>query len=149
MANDPQQTGQLAAFDTDDYLTDAVRELAASTAPAVEASQRFSVTTLFEILSHPGRRYILTYLLQAEGYVTCTELVDHVVDVTDNTMTDTQFRERITTELTHSHLPKLQREGLIDYNVERQIVSPTEATPVVRPYLRLSLAQQRIADMSE
>jgi DNA-binding transcriptional ArsR family regulator len=147
MSNDQQQRHERqTAFDTETHLTDAVRDLAAGTASAVEQSQLFNVSELFELLSHPGRRYILTYLLQSEGYVTCSELVDHVVAVSDHTMTDQQFRKRVTAELTHSHLPKLEQRGLIDYNTERQIVSPTAATPTVRPYLRIALAQQQIAD---
>jgi DNA-binding transcriptional ArsR family regulator len=147
MANEqPQQHDRQTAFDTDEHLTQAVRDLAAGTASAVEQSQQFNVSELFDLLSHPGRRYILTYLLQSEGYVTCSELTDHVVAVSDHTMTDRQFRKRVTAELTHSHLPKLEQRGLIDYNTERQIVSPTPATPAVRPYLRIALAQQQIAD---
>lgn len=147
MANDQQQRPErLTAFDTDEHLTEAVQDLAEGTAAAVERSQQFNVSELFDLLSHPGRRYILTYLLQSEGYVTCSELVDHVVAVSEHTMTDREFRKRVTAELTHSHLPKLEQRGLIDYNTERQIVSPTPTTPVVRPYLRLALAQQQIAD---
>mgnify|MGYP002760865452 CR=1 FL=1 len=64
-------------------------------------------------------------------------------------MTDRQFRKRVTAALTHTHLTKLEDAGLIDYNTERQIISPTNKTPIVRPYLRLALAQQRLADASE
>jgi hypothetical protein len=144
-----QQSAGAVAFDTEEALTEAIQTIAAGTQDAVVASRRLSVGALFELLSQPGRRYVLTYLLQSEGYVTCSELVDHVVAVTDHTMTDRQFRKRVTAELTHCHLPKLEEKNLIEYNTERQIVSPTAKTPVVRPYLRLALAQQRIADESE
>ena len=150
MSNNPQHTDDGGTgFDADGELSEAIDTLAAGTADAVTASRRFSVDSMFEILSDPGRRYVLTYLLQTEGYATCSELVDHVVAVTDHTMTDSQFRERLTATLTHCHLPKLEGEGLIEYNTERQIVSPTATTPVVRPYLRLALAQQRLADDGE
>jgi hypothetical protein len=152
MPNDPQHHGaRPTTFDTTDAETDAIRTLAEGTADAIEASRRLSVDTLFDLLGHPGRRFVLTYLLQSEseGYATCSELVDHVVAVTDHTMTDRQFRKRLVAELTHTHLPKLEDEGLIEYNAERQIVSPTAATPAVRPYLRLALAQQRVRDRRE
>jgi hypothetical protein len=144
-----QQSGHPTTFDTTEAETDAVRTLAEGTADAAEASRRLSVDTLFDLLSHPGRRYVLTYLLQSEGYATCSELVDHVVAVSDHTMTDRQFRKRLTSELTHTHLPKLEDRGLIEYNTERQIVSPTAATPTVRPYLRLALTQQRLRDRGD
>jgi hypothetical protein len=150
MSNDSQHHGSRpTAFDTTDAETDAIRTLTELTTEAVEASRRLSVDTLFDLLGHPGRRYVLTYLLQSEGYATCSELVDHVAAVTDHTMTDRQFRKRLTGELTHTHLPKLEDGGLVDYNAERQIVSPTAATPAVRPYLRLALAQQQVRDRSE
>lgn len=150
MANDPHHPVERpTAFDTDTESTAAVLQLAEETADEIEAHNDFDVDTLFELLARPGRRYVLTYLLQSEGFVTCSELVDHVVDATDHSMTDNQFRDRVTAELTHSDLPKLDEEGLIDYNMTRQIVAPTATTALVRPYIRLALAQQDIRQRTE
>lgn len=150
MSNDQQQIpGSLTAFDTDESLTEAVRHLATATEPAVESTREFGISALFETLSYPGRRYILTYLLQSEGYVTCSELVDNVVSATEYTMTEKKFRKRVSAELAYEHLPKLEDQGLLNYNLERQMVSPTDSTALVRPYLRLALAQQHSAETSE
>jgi DNA-binding transcriptional ArsR family regulator len=139
-----ERAWRVATLGGDDSTARAVETLVDATATATE-EESFSVDTLFEMLAHPGRRYVLSYLLQSEGFVACAELVDHVAERTDHTMTDEEFRRRVAAELTHSHLPKLEEVGLVDYNMERQVVSTTDLTPVVRPYLRLALAHQRVA----
>lgn len=97
---------------------------------------------LFEVLVNPGHRYVLTYLLQSEGEITCHEVVDYVTQQTDHTMDPEEFREWLTTELTTTYLPDLDESGFVRYNMERQIVGPTELTPLVRPYVQIALAQQ-------
>lgn len=142
--NHHQSTDGLSAPDSDEQHT-AARRLAAGTADHLPPAEEFDIDRLFDILSQPGRRYVLTYLLKSDGFVTCSELVDHVADVTDHTMTDSEFRTRVAAELIHADLPKLDEEGYVEYNVHRQLVAPTELTEVVRPYLHLALAQQKIA----
>lgn len=109
------------------------------------AVEHYSVNTIFETLTNPGRRYVLTYLLQSEGFVTVSELVDYVTTRTDSSMTDRGFRRKVTVELSHTHLPKLEEAGFIKYNMERQLVTPTELTRLTEPYLRIALAQQKLA----
>lgn len=122
-----------------------VRTLARESIQSRYAAERLAVDTIFEMLTNPGRRYVLTYLAQSEGYATLTELVDYVMESTKTTMTDEEFRQRVTVELTQTHLPALDEAELVDYNMERQLVSPTELTPLVQPYLRVALAQQQVA----
>jgi hypothetical protein len=134
-----------ASFDAGEDAAEAIRTLVSETADAAAGAERFDIGVIFRALSEPGRRYVLTYLLRSEGFVACSELVDYVVEQTDSGMTDGEFRRRVVTELTHSHLPKLEECGLVRYNMERQIVSSTELTPVVWPYLRLALQHQTLA----
>lgn len=110
------------------------------------AAEQHSVNTIFELLANPGRRYVLTYVLQSEGFVTISELVDYVTTKTTSNMTDDEFRRKITVELSHTYLPDLEEEGFIRYNMERQLILPTEKTPMVEPYLRLALLQSQFAD---
>lgn len=124
---------------------EAVRMLVEPTITSERAAEQFSATSVFKTLRHPGRRYVLTYLLKSDGLVTLSQLVDYVIAQTDSSMTDREFRERITAELTHTHLPKLADEGYVEYNLERQIIGPTDLTPLVGPYLALALAQQHVA----
>jgi len=97
---------------------------------------------VFEMLIDPGHRYILTYLLQSEGEITCRELVDFVAQQTDHTMEPEAFREVLVSMLTNTYLPDLAESGFVRYNMERQVVGPTKLTPLVRPYLQIALAQQ-------
>jgi hypothetical protein len=110
------------------------------------AAEQHSTNTIFEILSNPGRRYVLTYVLQADGFVPISELVDYVTTKTSAKMTDEEFRRKVTLELSHTHLPCLEEEGFIRYNMERQLILPTEKTPLVEPYLRLALLQSQMAE---
>jgi DNA-binding transcriptional ArsR family regulator len=141
--------GRRRSFDTSDAARAAVETLIEETADAVAGREQFDVGELFEALSDPGRRYVLTYLLQSEGSVACSELVDYVVERTDTGMTESEFRRRVITELTHSHLPKLEAAGLVTYNMERQLVGPTDLTPAVRPYLHLALRHQTLAGSAD
>lgn len=140
--NTQQRIDEPTRSEQDELIGDAVQALADWTTDAVTATPEFSVDSLFEILADPGRRFVLTYVLEADDFVSCSELVDHVVDATDHSMTDSEFRRRVTAELTHIHLPRLHEAGLIEYNIQRQLVAPTPTTRAVLPYLRLALAQQ-------
>lgn len=106
-------------------------------------TQKEAIDTTFSALAHPGRRYILTYLLRSEGYVTMSDLVDYVVKQSKSSGGDEGFRREITVALTHTHLPALEEEGFVEYNLERQLVVPTEKVRLTAPYLKLALVQQK------
>jgi hypothetical protein len=106
------------------------------------AMSRKTFDELFETLSDPGKRYVLTYLLRSEGYVRMTELVDYVMRRTQTTPSDEGFRNRVTAKLTHTLLPALVEDGYVSYNMERQLVSPTDKLELAGPYLRIALVQQ-------
>ncbi|WP_336328651.1 DUF7344 domain-containing protein [Halovenus sp. HT40] len=109
-----------------------------------------TIDSVFSVLSHPGRRYVLTYLLRSEGYVTMSEIVDYVVQVTDTEQSEEKFRQEVTINLTHTHLPHLEEEGFIMYNMERQIIQSTEKTALAAPYLKVALLQrERLAEVAE
>ena len=105
-----------------------------------------SIDSIFSAIAHPGRRYVLTYLLRSDGYVTMSELVDYVIDRTDKQRQDDDLRRDVTITLTHTHLPSLDEKDFVDYNVERQLIMPTEKTPLTAPYLKLALNHQRRID---
>lgn len=132
-------------FGIDSDTADAIETLATASQDAVSAVGSFDSGALFEILADPGHQYVLTYLLQSNGAVSCTELVDYVVDQTDHTMTPDQFRQRVVSELTKNHLPELDERGFVQYNMERQMVDSTDLTPLAQPYLLLALAHQEMA----
>ena len=119
-----------------------------SPAAVFETAEPMSVDTLFDALAHPGRRYVLTYLLLREEFVSLSELVDFVVSITESPSTRSTFRGQVVEELVRTHLPHLADAGLVEYRIERQFVGPTERTPAALPYLDLALEQVKAATES-
>lgn len=150
MTNDNQNqeteadTETVARFDSEQR--DALYSFIRRSVETEFAAEHHSTNTIFELLSNPGRRYVLTYVLQSDGFVTISELVDYVTTKTNAKMTDEEFRRKVTLELSHTHLPHLEEEGFIRYNMERQLILPTEKTPMVEPYLRIALLQSQLAE---
>lgn len=146
--NDRSSWSESSHSGTNALITDdekaAIRTLVDGTVGSSQAAEEATIDALFQILNDPGHRYVLTYVLQSDGFATISELVDYVVHRTNASMTDSKYRQRVTEELTQKHLPELHREGLIRYNLERQIISPTDMTPLVSPYLKVALIQQKL-----
>lgn len=133
----------------DDRKQSAAETLVEETVPSIFAAERFSADATFEVLSHPGRRYVLTYLLQSTGTVPLSTVVDYAASQRDGSV-DARFREDIVLEMTHTILPKLDEAGFVNYDRERQEIERTELTATLEPYLRLALAQQdRAAQLKE
>ncbi len=142
--DDREPSAGTAAFDSE--KREALYSFIQNSIETEYAAEQYSPDTVFDLLANPGRRYVLTYVLQSEGYVTISELVDYVTTETTAKMTDDEFRRKITMELSHTHLPQLEEKGFIRYNMERQLILPTEKTPMVEPYLRLALLQEQMAE---
>lgn len=121
----------------------AIETLLSETNASPAVAREEPLDSIFSAISHPGRRYVLTYLLRSDGYVTMSELVDYVMDRTSTENTDEQFRRKVTINLTHTHLPRLAENGFIDYNMERQLIMPTEKMELTAPYLKTALIQQK------
>ena len=109
-------------------------------------ARQHSVDTLFSILAEPGHRYILTFLLQSDGSVTVAELVDYVTSNTETTMTDGEYRRRVTARIVHTQLPVLEEAGFVRYDTANQRVLPTVQTALAEPYLRVALLQSKLAE---
>lgn len=103
----------------------------------LEADPQPSLGTILEALAHPGRRYVLTYLLLADGSVSTAELVDYVGRATDLEDRTGHLRGEIAAELVDVQLPRLEEYGFIDYNRERQLVDGTARARVALPFLHL------------
>ena len=114
-----------------------------------EQSGPVALDPMFEALGDPGRRYVLTYLLLREEYVSLSELVDYVVELRDESESRGRFRAELVRDLVQTHLPMLADVGLIDYRIERQFVGPTEKTATVLPYLYLALEQVKASELDD
>jgi hypothetical protein len=150
--NTEDEPEQATAKTLQPLMTDTERKAARALADDVSlpgvGARRETTDEIFTALSHPGRRYVLTYLLRSEGYVTMTDLVDYVMERAHPVKSE-EFRRRVTIELTHNHLPKLDEENLINYNMERQLVSPTDKTALTGPFLKVALVLQEELTDSE
>jgi hypothetical protein len=91
----------------------------------------------YEVLSNARRRHIIHYLLQQEGGISLRELSRQVAacenDIEPAAVTSKQ-RKRVYTALHQSHLPKLDDTGIVEYDSDRSMVSPTERVSDLRLY---------------
>jgi len=139
MSESPQdsaQNGEITERDLEDLLSEFEEPT-----DVFEETGRVSVDTLFDALSHPGRRYVVTYLLLRDEFVSLSEMVDFVTGLIDEPDPGGRFREEVVTELVQRHLPKLADARLVEYRVERQFIGPTDLTTAALPYLHLALKQ--------
>jgi DNA-binding transcriptional ArsR family regulator len=101
-----------------------------------------SVTMLFEVLASPYRRFILEHLSPQEE-VSVDDLAQQLatweVYRAKADKTDEAYR-RIQHVLFHIHLPKLEDDGLVEYDHERGTVTLREAEILnaAEPYLNFS-----------
>lgn len=92
---------------------------------------------LFSILSHRHRRYALAYLLERNEPVPVEALVSHVANRID---TSGPVYNQVALRFHHGHFPKLIDAGLIEYDKERLLIAPTNATATAKPHLELASA---------
>ncbi|OYR43010.1 hypothetical protein DJ82_01215 [Halorubrum sp. Ib24] len=89
---------------------------------------RHSFDTLLDLLSSPRRRTLLYYLKnRSEDQIPLDELVEDVRDIERALpVRDSAPREKVRTELRHTHLPKLREVGIVRYDAGSQTVHYTE-----------------------
>lgn len=94
--------------------------------------------TTLELCSDKYRRIILAALATEQRSLTVNDLSKtifeynnqlKVVDASEEIRTETQL------SLHHSHIPKLESAGVIEYDPERKLVEPTEQFNQLQPYL--------------
>jgi DNA-binding transcriptional ArsR family regulator len=94
---------------------------------------------VFDILSNRRRRYALYALLDDDG-ATIGSLAEQIAawenDCTVPEVTSAE-RKRVYTALQQSHLPKLERAGLVEFDRESGRIDPTEAVGEVDIYLEV------------
>ncbi|WP_227380788.1 DUF7344 domain-containing protein [Haladaptatus halobius] len=86
------------------------------TANTIHQSE-FSLGTLFDLLTHPHRRYILYHLQTMDGEtITFSALIDAVCERVDASC------EHLETDFRHTHLPKLADHTLIEYDARSETI---------------------------
>lgn len=90
----------------------------------------------YRSLADRRRRFVLSYLVDTDGRsVAFEELVDAAVRAeTDSLAPD---RRSVAVALHHTHLPMLADRGLVEYDRNRGVVTTTDRTQQVVPYLSM------------
>lgn len=96
--------------------------------------------TAYAVLADKRRRYAIHYLKQARGPVTVRELAEQVAawenDKPGAEITS-QERKRVYIALYQSHLPTLDKEGIVEYDADRGTVVLTDAMSAWEVYLEV------------
>ncbi|TYL40348.1 hypothetical protein CV102_01870 [Natronococcus pandeyae] len=119
------------------------RSAHSSDEPAPEAASEemptLSSDEIFHILQTNRRRDTIRYLLEEDGPVKMRDVAEYVAarenETTVAKLSSTE-RQRVYIPLYQSHLPKLDEEGVIEYNQPRGIVRPTEQLDTFEPYIK-------------
>lgn len=91
-----------------------------------EFTEADALDTIFDLLSSPRRRHVLRCLDEYDDPLALADLADEVaVREYDRPLTETSPEEvkRIYVSLYHTHVPKLEDAGVVEYNQERDLVS--------------------------
>lgn len=105
-----------------------------------DSEESLSPGEIFEMLSNTRRRQVVHYLLQQDDTVRLRDLSRQIAawenDVTPEEVTAKQ-RKRVYTALHQSHLPKLDDCGVIEFNDNRSLVTPTDRVSDLQLYLEV------------
>lgn len=116
---------------------DSTTEQSSKTSSEPELSQ----DEVFHLLQTPRRRYVLQYLKEHEGPVEMRDVAEQVAAWENNTTVaalSSDERQRVYIPLYQSHLPKLDEEGVVDYDQDRGTVARTELANQFDQYLNVA-----------
>lgn len=92
-----------------------------------------SIDAYFGVFGDPYRRSLCRYLMRTDGdVVTHEELVDHVLEDDPETASEERDRRTVELELRHTHLPKLDAIGVVEYDPRGETVRVDRETLVDR-----------------
>lgn len=93
---------------------------------------------LYDVLANQRRRFAVHLLKREEKTMEIGEMAEQIaawendVDTAEITGSD---RKRVYTALQQSHLPKMDRAGVVEFNKNRGMVEPTEALQNIDLYM--------------
>ncbi|ELZ20147.1 hypothetical protein C477_07006 [Haloterrigena salina JCM 13891] len=93
---------------------------------------------LFELLSNRRRRHILHTLMDEAETVDIGDLSQEIAAAEDGLAYEevsSSDRKRVYTALQQSHLPKLDKAGVVEFDRDRGVVEPTPALENVEIYM--------------
>lgn len=112
--------------------------------PSPSRSQKLDI--LFDVLTDQRRRYVLYYLQQQGGAVDTESLATQLAaweDACSVDEVDDERRQRMFTDLYHTHLPKLEGAGVIDYDERTGTIRLWEHADLLRNVLRVATWVER------
>ena len=102
------------------------------------SSVELSEDQIYHLLQNERRRYVLRYLHGSDGQESMRDIAEQVAawenDSTVQAITSSE-RQRVYIPLYQSHLPKLDEEGIIEYDQSRGTVEKTDMADVLYDYL--------------
>ena len=106
--------------------------------PSTPEGDRLTEDELFELLSNQRRRHILHALLHEDGPLDIGTLSQEIAAWEDGVAYEqvtSKDRKRVYTALQQSHLPKMDKTGVVDFDRDRGTVEPTPALENVEIYM--------------
>jgi len=107
---------------------------------------------IYHLLQNERRRNVLRYLHDAEEKVSMRDIAEQVAawenDSTVQTITSSE-RQRVYIPLYQSHLPKLDEEGIIEYDQSRGTVRKTDAADALYEYLEPGTSDDDVEEEDE
>jgi hypothetical protein len=115
-------------------------EAADDSQSARDTSPRLSTEDVYEVLSNRRRRYAIHHLKQTDSPVDVSTLAEQVAAWENGKPVaelDSQERKRVYISLYQSHLPTLEKRGLVAYDDDRGIVELTDSIANAEVYLEV------------
>ncbi|WP_424017054.1 DUF7344 domain-containing protein [Halorientalis pallida] len=113
--------------------------------PAATDEGSLSTETIFETLSNKRRRYTLHYLKRIGEPVAIRDLSEQLAaweNGVEREQVKPKERKRLYTALHQTHLPKMDRLGVVAYDSDRGVVALTEAIDQFDIYFDLVAADE-------
>jgi len=101
-------------------------------------NDHLSEDELFELLSNQRRRHVLHALMRERKPLEVGTLSQEIAaweDDLDLEEVSSKDRKRVYTALQQSHLPKMDKTGVLEYHSDRGVVEPTPALEDVEIYI--------------
>lgn len=103
------------------------------------SDRRLTKDEAFHLLQNTRRRAVLRYLLDHDDDAFVMRDVAEAIAAWEHDTTiehlHSDERQRVYIALYQSHLPKLSDAGVIDYDQDRGMISPTPTIELLEPYL--------------
>jgi hypothetical protein len=127
-----------SALQADADSADEADEPAADAAADADEDGTLTTDTLFELLKNSRRRDAIGFLKANDGRTTLSDTAEHIAarenGVTVEELSSPQ-RKRVYISLYQSHLPKMDRAGVVRFDKDRGTVELTERATQLFPYL--------------